>query len=48
MRALLLLSLLVAGCGQSGDLYLPPTEPAPAEAPPSAPEPPAEEKKEKQ
>jgi len=38
MRALLLISIvLLAGCGQSGDLYLPPKEqpaPPPAETPP--------------
>lgn len=48
MRSLLLLSLLLAGCGQSGDLYLPPPEPAPAESQAPAPEQPVEEKKEKQ
>ena len=52
MRALTLLSfLLLAACGQSGDLYLPPEEPAPVEsAPPAEPapadQPPAEEKPE--
>ena len=52
MRALLLLSLLLlAACVQSGDLYLPPEEPAPVEsAPPAEPvpagHPPEEEKPE--
>ncbi len=41
MRTLTLLSfLLLTGCGQSGDLYLPPEQPA---APPAA-ETPAEDK----
>jgi predicted small lipoprotein YifL len=45
MRALSLLSfLLLAGCGQSGDLYLPPEQPEPVTAP--AAETPAEDKKE--
>ena len=55
MRALpLVLILLLAGCGQAGDLYLPPEPPAPppstapAEAPPAVPAPAPEEKKEKQ
>ena len=44
MRALTLLSfLLLAGCGQSGDLYLPPEQPEPVAAPPAA-ETPAEDK----
>jgi predicted small lipoprotein YifL len=43
MRALTLLSfLLLAACGQSGDLYLPPEQPAePVAAPPAAETPPA-------
>ena len=41
MRAFLLLSsLLLAACGQAGDLYLP-TEPAPPAAQPPAPPAPA-------
>jgi predicted small lipoprotein YifL len=54
MRALpLVLILLLAGCGQAGDLYLPPDPPAPqpstapAEAPPATPAPDPEEKKDK-
>ena len=54
MRALpLVLILLLAGCGQAGDLYLPqetpPTPPvaAPAETQPVTPAPAPEEKKEK-
>jgi len=41
MRILLLLPvLLLAACGQSGDLYLPPEQPAPVEsAPPPEPAP---------
>ena len=51
MRALLLLSfLLLAACGQSGDLYLPAEQPEP-QAAPGAPapagQPPADEKKDK-
>ena len=50
MRALLsIVVVLLAGCGQSGDLYLPPKQPPPAEsAPPAAPpETPPEEDKDK-
>ena len=41
MRLLLLVpALLLAACGQAGDLYLPPAEPAPQEAaPPPSPQP---------
>ena len=41
MRALLLISVvLLAGCGQSGDLYLPPKQqPAPPPAETPAPQP---------
>ena len=53
MRALILLSFtLLAACGQSGDLYLPPEQPEtppaqPAEPlPQPAPAPPEEKKKE--
>jgi len=49
MRATRLLPcLLLAACGQSGDLYLPPAPaPEPVAAPPAAetPAPPADEKK---
>ncbi|MGH8442311.1 MAG: LPS translocon maturation chaperone LptM [Nevskiaceae bacterium] len=55
MRYLILLSFfLLAGCGQSGDLYLPPEQPeppaqtgtaAPAETPAPPPTPPPDEKK---
>jgi predicted small lipoprotein YifL len=42
MRALLLIAIvLLAGCGQSGDLYLPPKQPTEA-APPIATPPPVE------
>jgi predicted small lipoprotein YifL len=49
MRALVLLSfLLLAACGQSGDLYLPAEQPEPAAAPAAAPpEAPAEKEKDK-
>jgi predicted small lipoprotein YifL len=43
MRALLLMSvLLAAGCGQSGDLYLPPKQQPAESAPPIATPPPVE------
>jgi len=46
MRALMLLSfLLLAACGQSGDLYLPPEQPEPVAAPPAAETPAADEEK---
>jgi predicted small lipoprotein YifL len=47
MRLLLLLSFtLLAACGQAGDLYLPPEQPAePAAAQPAAETPPAEQDK---
>ena len=49
MRATLLLSfLLLAACGQSGDLYLPPEQPAPVDSAPPAEQPPAAEKPEGQ
>ena len=45
MRALFLLfSLLLAACGQAGDLYLPPEQPEPAQEPAAPAEPPAEDK----
>jgi predicted small lipoprotein YifL len=52
MRILLLASFaLLAGCGQSGDLYLPPEEqsapPAPSSEQPQPPPTQAEEKKDK-
>jgi predicted small lipoprotein YifL len=50
MRALLLVPfLLLAACGQSGDLYLPPGQPEPAATPAEAPpaEAPAEKEKDK-
>jgi len=51
-RFSLALTLLLAGCGQSGDLYLPPRQqPAPESAPPIATPPPVEgpqEQKEEQ
>jgi len=50
MRALLLPTfLLLAACGQSGDLYLPPNEPdsKPAEPAPPAAGPAADAKKDK-
>jgi predicted small lipoprotein YifL len=47
MRTLRLLSfLLLAGCGQSGDLYLPADRPEPATTPPAA-ETPAEDEDQK-
>lgn len=50
MRALLMLSLFLAACGQSGDLYLPPEQPEPSAqtgtaAPAETPAPPPDEKK---
>ena len=40
MRPVLLLTLLLAACGQRGDLYLPTESPAPPEAvPPQPPQP---------
>ena len=50
MRTLLLASFLaVAGCGQSGDLYLPPRQSPPAEAaPPIETPPPVEGTQERQ
>ena len=50
MRYLLLLSaLLLSACGQSGDLYLPPRQPAePVTAPPAAEVPAAPEDKKEQ
>ena len=51
MRILRLLPvLLLAACGQSGDLYLPPEQPEPAATPAAAPpaEAPAEKEKDKQ
>ena len=50
MRASLLLPfLLLAACGQSGDLYLPPQRPAePVAAPPAAGTPAAPEDKKEQ
>jgi len=48
MRILLLLPiLLLAACGQSGDLYLPPKEPPAETVPQPAPPPTPEEPKEK-
>lgn len=51
MRILRLLPvLLLAACGQSGDLYLPPEQPEPAATPAEAPPPaeaPAEKEKDK-
>jgi predicted small lipoprotein YifL len=49
MRALRLLPfLLLAACGQSGDLYLPPAQPVePVAAPPAAEAPAADEEKKK-
>ena len=47
MRALLPVSFVIlAGCGQSGDLYLPPKAP-PADAPPIEAPPPVEGTKER-
>jgi predicted small lipoprotein YifL len=49
MRALRLLPfLLLAACGQSGDLYLPPEQPEPMAAPPAAETPDADEEKKKE
>ena len=49
MRAHRLLAfLLLAGCGQSGDLYLPPEQPVPVAAPPAAEKPAADEDKKKE
>jgi len=47
--ALTLLALLLAACGQSGDLYLPPNDPdsKPAEPAPPATGPAADQKKDK-
>ena len=40
--------LLLAACGQSGDLYLPPEQPEPVAVPPAAEAPAADEEKKKE